>query len=71
MIGEHPVYDRTLSANRWGIALTGVYPIKLFNRPGWAVTVVAEYLDEDFNVDFFDSSVISVLGGLVWRYNRN
>lgn len=67
---EHPVYSQTLSSFRWGIAFTGVYPIELFHSPGWAVTVIAEYLNEDFNANFFDTSVISIVGGLAWRLNR-
>jgi hypothetical protein len=66
----HPVYDQTLETTRLGIAMTTFVPIRLFDRTGWMIWVTGQAFKENANIDFFDSSAISVMAGLGWRHGR-
>lgn len=66
----HPVYNETLEAKRIGASITAFIPIKLFKSRRWMIWVSTEFYTENSNIDFFDSSFTSVMGGLGWRHNR-
>lgn len=64
----HPVYDETLNLNRWGLALSGFFPVKRFEGSVLNVLISGEIFQEDVNVDFFDSKIASVNVGVLWRF---
>ncbi len=64
----HPVYGDVSNAERWGATFTVLWD--LFKAKRWRAMVSAEYVREDANIDFFDSSVRAVHVGAIWRYRR-
>ena len=64
----HPVYGQVVDATRYGAALSVFND--LFKKPGWRAYASVEYLQEDGNVDFFDSRVSSLTLGVIWRKAR-
>jgi hypothetical protein len=66
----NPIYNETLDADRYGVALAGVVPVKMGNSKRWSIVVVAEYLEENANINFFDTKLASVLVGLQYRNMR-
>jgi hypothetical protein len=67
----HPVYDKVLDAERWGVALTVFIPVKRFDSSVLSVFVSGEIFRENANIDFFESKISSINGGLIWRFIRN
>jgi len=66
----HPVYNEYLDANRYGAAISAFIPIKIGKSKYWNIWASAEFFSEDSNIDFFDSSFGTVMGGLLWRKAR-
>jgi Protein of unknown function (DUF2860) len=66
----HPVYNDILEADRMGVALAALFPVSLFKSKGWNILVSAEYVDENANIDFFDSTLAGFNVGLMWRHTR-
>lgn len=66
----HPVYNEYLDADRFGVALTTIIPIKLGKSNKWNVWINADFWKENSKVDFFNSQAIALMGGLMWRYGR-
>ncbi|MCL1595419.1 MAG: DUF2860 domain-containing protein [Actinomycetia bacterium] len=64
----HPIYGEVLDARRWGATLTAFYD--LFKAKRLRAMLSVEYVREDANIDFFDSSVRSISVGVIWRYRR-
>ena len=64
----NPIYGVTLDATRTGAGLTIFYD--LFKKRKWRAFLGGEYVREDVNVDFYDTTVASVNLGLIWRYGR-
>lgn len=67
----HPVYKEIIEGNRYGVAMAALFPVNLFNSKGWSILASAEYVKENSNIDFFDSSLIGINAGLMWRYKRD
>ena len=57
----HPVYNEILEGNRYGVALAALFPVNLFNSKGWNILASAEYVNEDTNIDFFDSNLTGLM----------
>jgi len=66
----HPIYDETLTSDRWGVAFKAFIPIRPFKRTGWSIFVGGEIFQENVNVDFFDSRIGSIDVGVLWRHRR-
>lgn len=66
----HPVYGKVLDTERWGTAITAFIPIKEFKTSRLSVFVTGEVFWEDANIDFYDSRVVSISAGLLWRHKR-
>ncbi len=66
----HPVYNEILEANRYAVAMAVLFPVNLFNSKGWNILASAEYVNENANIDFFDSSLMGINAGLMWRFKR-
>lgn len=66
----NPIYNQTLDADRYGAAIAAVMPIKLGNSKRWSIVVAGEYMNENANINFFDSKLNSVLLGLQYRNIR-
>ena len=66
----NPIYDVTLDADRLGVALTAIIPVRLFKSSGWSVFAGGEIFRENANIDFYDSRIASITGGLIWRHRR-
>jgi hypothetical protein len=64
----HPVYRRTLDADRMGVAVTAFY--KLFKKTRWRAFASLDYLREDANIDFFDHRISGGTLGVIWRHAR-
>ena len=66
----HPVYNERLRADRYGASITSIIPIKMLNGTGWGIIIIGEFIVENANVDFFNSSLSSLIVGLTWRHKR-
>ena len=66
----HPVYEKVVDANRWGMAITAFIPVKRFDGSVLSVFIGGEFFRENANIDFFDSRITAVNAGLVWRHRR-
>ena len=67
---DHPVYDDKIDSFRFGAGVSLFIPFKFFNSNRWNIWVSADYMLENSQVDFFDSSLKGVMGGLMYRVNR-
>jgi Protein of unknown function (DUF2860) len=66
----HPVYNDILEADRMGVALAALFPVNLFKSKGWNILVSAEYVNENANIDFYDSNLTGFNVGLMWRHTK-
>ena len=66
----HPIYNEILEGNRYGVALGALFPVNLFKSKGWNILVSAEYINENANIDFYDSYLAGFNAGLMWRHTR-
>ncbi len=66
----HPVYNDILRGDRYGMALAVLFPIKLFKSTGWNILVSGEIVDENTNIDFYDSKLIGFNAGIMWRHTK-
>ncbi len=64
----HPIYGETLDTDRWGAALTAFIPVKAFKSSRLSVFITGEIFQENANIDFYDSQVVSLSAGLIWRH---
>ena len=64
----NPIYGKTMENDRWAAGLTAFVPIKRFQSSVLNVWLGAEVFRENSNIDFYDSSVEMVFGGLLWRH---
>ena len=67
---EHPVYSEKIDSFRFGAAASAFIPIKFFNSNRWNIWISADYIAEDSKIDFFDSRLLGIMGGLMYRANR-
>lgn len=70
MSARHPVYGERIDSYRIHASLSAFIPIKFFNSKRWNIWISGDYIWENSKVTFFDSSVIGVMGGLMYRFNR-
>ena len=66
----HPVYNEKGDSDRFGVAFTFFKPFKITEKSIWSFWGSVEYLNEDSKIDFFDSSVTAVMGGVMWKHRR-
>jgi hypothetical protein len=64
----HPVYDTVLEADRYAVAVTVFYD--LFKAKRWRAIGNADFARENTNIAFFDSKVIALTVGAIWRHGR-
>ncbi len=67
----HPIYNKTLKADRYGFALAAILPVTLFNSDKWNIMISGEYVRENANIDFFNSRLAALNAGLMWRHKRD
>lgn len=66
----HPVYQKTLEANRMGLALTAFIPIKVTDKYRLLIWMSGEIFREEANVDFFNSQFATIMGGIMYQHVR-
>jgi hypothetical protein len=66
----HPVYNAVLEADRYGVAVAALIPVNLFKSNRWNILISGEYIDENANIDFFDSNMAGFNVGLMWRHTK-
>jgi len=69
-VETHPVYSEVLDKDRWGVALTAAFPVKRYTSSTLSVIAIGEVFRENANIDFFDTSIGTLMVGIVWRHNR-
>jgi len=67
----HPIYNKTLKADRYGFGLAAIFPITLFNSANWSFIISGEYARENANIDFFNARIAALNAGLMWRHKRD
>ena len=66
----HPVYNEIFEGERWGAAITALFPLKCYENSALHLFATAETFREDANIDFFDSQLAAAFIGLIWRHRR-
>ena len=66
----HPVYDEKVDSKRLGAAFTFFKPFKRTKNSIWSFWGSVEYFNEDSRIDFFDSSVTAITGGVMWKHRK-
>ena len=66
----NPIYNKTMTADRYGISLAAFLPLKWGEKKRWSFFSSVELFSEDTNIDFYDSQFSSLMVGLVYRVNR-
>ena len=70
MKAVHPIYGEKADSNRFGAAFTFFKPFKITEKSIWSFWGSVEYYNEDSKVDFFDSNVAAVMGGIMWKHRK-
>ena len=65
----HPVFNRKITSNGFGCAVGALFPIKFFSSSNWSITLGGELVKEDFNTNFYSSTIGALTGGLLWRFS--
>ncbi len=66
----HPIYEKTLSSYRYGVAVVAIKPIIRKEKSVLNAFIGVEFYREYANISFFDSYINWGNGGLIWRYLR-
>ncbi|MFI8481068.1 DUF2860 family protein [Pseudomonas sp. NPDC078700] len=64
---DNPIYDKKTDLDRMGISLAATYK-EPFGLKNWRARVVANYGEEDSNVDFYDTSIKSLSLGMLYNF---
>ncbi len=64
---EHPVYSNKVDSFRIGAKGSVFIPLQFFDSNRWSFWASADYMTEDSQIDFFDSRLLGIMGGLVYQ----
>ncbi len=63
----NPIYGRKRDSDTWALSGTVSYRLPTASQR-WSVTGIATYADEDSDIDFHDNTVLSIIGGVQYRF---